>query len=314
MEHENGPIQWTEDQWSLVQQTVRDEARKVRVARSFLPVDGPLPQETDSVKVQPLTDVRVPIPLPGEAQNRLTVDDRVTRGLTNISVNVYLRNPQAAQPDLSSALSMFRRAANIIARCEDRLIFQGQPANLAGLPNYFNPLPSVFRVTTAGVQWNGLRQTGTFWRPRNLGDPGHSIRVPGSRVGPGGWNARGSNILVNFVSTGVSRLEAEGHLRPFVLVLGHDLFEIAHDPNAALTMPADRIKPMLEGPLLRSSTLPRFQGVLLSLAGDPFEVVVPSDISVKLLQVTMEPRHVYRVSQRFTFRVKQAGAVISYIN
>lgn len=310
MEQENFPGQWTEDQWSLVQQTVRDEARKVRVARSFLPVDGPLAPETDSVKIQPLIDGPGPgLRLPGEAQSRLEVDDRRTQALTNISVNVYLRNSQVAQPDLSSALSMFRRAANIIARCEDRLIFQGQPANLPG--NYFNPIPSVFTVTTGGAQWFGLRQTGIFWPPRNVGDPPHRISVPGSRAG---WNARGTNLFVNDVSAGVSRLENEGHLRPFVLVLGHTLFEIAHDPTLALVMPADRIKPMLEGPLLRSSTLPPFQGVLLSLAGDPFEVVVPSDISVKFLQVTMEPRHVYRVSQRFTFRVKQAGAVISYIN
>ena len=313
MEHENGPIQWTEDQWSIVQQTVREEARKVRVARSFLPVNGPLPSETDSVKTQPLADNRILNQLPGEARDRLEVNDRNTQPLTNISVNVYLRNSQASQPDLSSALSMFRRAANIIARCEDRLIFQSQPANLPA--NFFNPIPHIFNVNTGGVRWDGLRDTGMRWNPRNLGDPLHRIGVPGSRAD---WIARGgglgTRLFVNDVSLGISRLEREGHLRPFVLVLGHTLFEIAHDPSVALIMPADRIKPMLEGPILRSSTLPPFQGVLLSLAGDPFDVVVPKDISVKFLQVTMEPRHVYRVSQRFTFRVKQAGAVVSYIN
>ena len=34
-------VQWTEEQWNLVQQTVRDEARKVRIAASFLRVHGP---------------------------------------------------------------------------------------------------------------------------------------------------------------------------------------------------------------------------------------------------------------------------------
>ncbi len=56
MEQENFPGQWTEDQWSLVQQTVRDEARKVRVAGSFLPRNGPWPSETDSVPTQELND------------------------------------------------------------------------------------------------------------------------------------------------------------------------------------------------------------------------------------------------------------------
>ena len=52
-------------------------------------------------------------------------------------------------------------------------------------------------------------------------------------------------------------------------------------------------------------------GVLISLSGDLVDLVVASDISVQLLQVTMEPRYVYRVSQRFTVRVKQPEAIVS---
>ncbi len=46
----------------------------------------------------------------------------------------------------------------------------------------------------------------------------------------------------------------------------------------------------------------------MSMAGDPVDLVLASDISVKPIQVTMEPRHVYRVSQRFTLRIKQPGS------
>ena len=76
-------------------------------------------------------------------------------------------------------------------------------------------------------------------------------------------------------------------------------------------MPADRIKPLLDGPLLRTSTIDPNRGVLISLASDLVDLVVASDISVQFIQVTMEPRYVYRVSQRFTVRVKQPEAIVA---
>jgi hypothetical protein len=39
---------------------------------------------------------------------------------------VYLRGAQVADPELETALSAFRRAANVLARLEDRIIFTGQ--------------------------------------------------------------------------------------------------------------------------------------------------------------------------------------------
>ena len=297
MEQEIFPGQWTEDQWSLVQQTVRDEARKVSVAGSFLPRNGPWPSETDSVPTQELDDVQ-PFPgglaPPGAAPFRLAVDDRTTRPLSTISVNVFLRSTQAAQPDLSSALSMFRRAANIIARVEDAMVFNGQRARVD--PRHFAPLPQVYTVSGGGVQWQGLFETAELLSRNQL--------IPGSRrdIDP--------EDTVQWVEEAISQLESDGHLGPYALVVGTDLFGLIHTPTPVLVMPADRIKPQLNGgPLLRSSTLQRLEGVIVSLGGDPVELVLASDISVKFLQVTMEPRHVYRVSQRFTLRIKQQGAI-----
>jgi hypothetical protein len=83
-------------------------------------------------------------------------------------------------------------------------------------------------------------------------------------------------------------------------------------------LPADRIKPLLDGPLARSTTLQLSQGddnygVLVSLADDLIDLVVGSEIGVRFLQVTADssPRHVFRVSQRFTLRVKQPTAIVA---
>jgi uncharacterized linocin/CFP29 family protein len=311
MENENSPVQWTEEQWNLVQQTVRDEARKVRVAASFLPVHGPLPPDA---QVAPLQEIKnentaesgysakrgesgelstYSAPRQrGEPEERLSVDDLETRPLTTISVNVYLKRAQIAQPDLSSALIMFRRAANIIARVEDRLVFAGQPGPDPD-PRDIRVEPHIFRVT-GGAEFDGLVETaGKENTVETDADGGH---------------------LVTAVVEGIAKLEEGGHLAPFALVLGPDLFVAAYRPNDnSLVLPADRIKPLLDGPLLRSSTIDNDKGVLVSLAGDLIDLLVASDISVRLVQETLEPRYVYRVSQRFTLRIKDKKAIVALV-
>ena len=306
MDNDNSPVQWTEEQWNLVQQTVRDEARKVRVAASFLPVHGPLAPDAESVSLQTVIDEAVDYSTTysfrqrGESEERLLVDDTRTRPLTTIAVNVYLRRSQIAQPDLSSPLIMFRRAANIIARVEDSIVFRGQPEppkNPADIPKYpakFNVRPYIFNVA-GGEHFPGLVEAA----PAK-----NKVIIRGDLEHLG-------NNLVEAVVTGIEKLESCGHLAPFALVLGPHLFVAAHTPNESLVLPADRIKPLLDGPLLRSSTIQENQGVLVSLAGDLTDLVVASDISVRLLQETLEPRYVYRVSQRFTLRIKKPEAIVA---
>jgi uncharacterized linocin/CFP29 family protein len=289
--------QWTEEQWNLVQQTVRDEARKVRVAASFLPVHGPLPPDAESVPLQTVIDEAVDDPTKysirqrGESEERLLVDDTRTRPLTTIAVNVYLRRSQVAQPDLSSPLIMFRRAANIIARVEDWIVFRGQPQlpkNLADI----KVQPPIFNVA-GGESFDGLVKSAKS-----------KVKVPVSR--------RSGADLVGAVVRGIANLEDFGHLGPFALVLGPELFVMAYTPEKnSLVLPADRIKPLLDGPLLRSSTIADTEGVLVSLAGELIDLLVASDISVRLLQESLEPRYVYRVSQRFTLRIKKPEAIVA---
>jgi hypothetical protein len=87
-------------------------------------------------------------------------------------------------------------------------------------------------------------------------------------------------------------------------------------------LPSDRIKPILDGPLVRSSALNRFlgaaqraSGVVVSLAEDLVDLVVASEIDVHLLQVTdaVSPRYVFRVSERFALRIKQRTALVALL-
>jgi uncharacterized linocin/CFP29 family protein len=286
MEHDDTQLQWTEEQWNLIQRTVREEASKVRVAASFLPTYGPLAADAASVPLQTLEE---------QAGGAMRVDDGRSRRLTTISYNVELQRHQVVQPDLSSALSLFRRAANIIARVEDRLVFMGQPG-VDPNPAVLGVNPLTFRVT-GGEQFHGLISHSAVL--------GNSVIVaPGAPRG----------TLVTEVAAAIARLEGNGHLRPFALVMGARLFVTAHDPDPnSLVLPADRIKPLLEGPMLRSSTIPPNEGVILSLSGDPVDLVVAHDIAVQFLQITPEPRYLFRVAERFTLRVKQRNAIVAIL-
>ena len=55
----------------------------------------------------------------------LRIEDRDTIRLATLQVNVPVRSAQMADPELTSVLALFRRAANVIARLEDAVVFRG---------------------------------------------------------------------------------------------------------------------------------------------------------------------------------------------
>ncbi|MGH3478296.1 MAG: encapsulin, partial [Nocardioidaceae bacterium] len=122
--------------------------------------------------------------------------------------------------------------------------------------------------------------------------------------------AGGSADLVRAVVASIEDLEGRGHYGPFACVLGHTLYEAANTPSeGSLVIPSDRIVPFLDGGALRrSSVVPDEQGVVVALAGSPIDLVVACDVHVSFVQLTLEPRYVLRVSERFVLRMKQPDA------
>jgi uncharacterized linocin/CFP29 family protein len=263
----------TDQQWQQIQQTVHDEANKARVAARFLPLYGPVALDAETVPAQNLK------PEDHEGNWRLLIDEYATLRISTIAVNVYLNSQQMAQPDLMSALTLFRRAANIIARVEDAMIFQGAAG--ATMVN-----PPVYKVSG--------------------GIPERGLLVP-----PVGPDIRTGQDLVTAVARGIATLEDQGYLAPYALALGDDLFVIAETPDKdSMVLPSDRIRPLIEGPLVRTGTLPSNAGVLVSLPSNLVEIVAAAEIGVSFLQITPEPKYVFRVSERFVLRIKDPGAIL----
>ena len=282
----------TDDQWNRIRQIVHDEALRARVAASFLPLYGPLPGDATTVPADLLLQ-----PGPG-VQGTLAVNDFVALRLATVSVNVFIGNHMLADPELAAASIMFRRAANIVARVEDAIIFRGR--NTAANPPIpgTETLPQVFTVSGSDT-YPGLVGLAPAYSP--LPDPPAPPAEP-PPVGPGVFKA---------VVGAINKLEKAAYYKPFACVLADDLFEEIYTPMAgSMVLPADSIPPILNGPLLRSSTLEPGTGLVVSLQGNPVEIVVANDISVRYLQAKDDGEHVFRVSERFVLRVKDNTAIV----
>jgi uncharacterized linocin/CFP29 family protein len=349
-------VPWTDDQWARVNQVIQEEAKRARVAATFLPLYGPLDADADFIRTQEIlydapaamraTAAReiatasaqleaalIAIRAGGQpdpaavavAQERISsarailgpprlgIDDRDTMRLATLQVTVPVRNAQMADPEMSSVLTLFRRAANVVARLEDAVVFRGlapDPTNPGGFvpPAGLTGLPAIWQITGA------LDATG-IWRllplpaPPLLPPPGRSIVIPAMP------ELRRSERLVAAISDAIGRLEGNGHFGPFAVVLGQQLFLVAQTPDpGSLVLPQDRILPFLGGgPLLRSSTLDAFggfTGVVIALGGAPIELVVATDMCLQFLQVTAQPAFLFRVSEKIALRIKEPDAII----
>lgn len=299
----NQQVPWSDDQWARVRKVIQDEAARARVAASFLPLVGPLPADTDYVPMDKMSYPEV------DGKRRLQIDDRNTMELATLQVKVYLRGAQMADPDMTSALQLFRRAANVLARLEDSVVFRGLKGR--------NPVPDSrlpgAEVLFSGDAMEGLVAAGEEHFIHYLPTP---LKMPGSggATGKSDDEIRASQLgsrLVQATSKCIGELEGQGHFGPFAIVLDHALFTEAQTPNeGSLVLPQDRILPFLGGgPMLRSSTLPAQTGVVLALGAAPIELVIATDVSLNFLQVTNDPLFVFRVYEKIALRVKEGDAV-----
>ena len=276
---------WTDEQWNRICATVTEEAQRARVAAQLLPLTGP---EDASVLAVPRFSTKTEAFPPPAGFERLTVDSDPDLYVTRIAINVYLRSHEMADPQLNAALQMFRRAANHIARLEDALVFYGRTKKAKGTSTTLIAPPAgilpIYEITEDAHGADGIFESPAAPAPLP------KQFLPAKNIPTGG--APGDGVFKTIVSA-IDKLEEQGFLGPFACALGHDLFEQICTPNPSLVLPRDRILPFLQGPLLRSSAIRKGEGVVVSLAGNPVELIVAQDISVSFLQTSPEPRWVF---------------------
>ena len=164
---------WTDEHWNRICATVTEEAQKARTAAQLIPLCRPgrshhyRGAELQAAIASGAHARRV------HALERLVVDSDPSLPITKIAVNIPLRSHEVADPNLTAALGMFRRAARrYIARVEDALVFGGRPGTDLPPPHGLSNIPDVVRVTEAA------RSTGSA---RLIPAPDRFVRVPVSR-------------------------------------------------------------------------------------------------------------------------------------
>lgn len=287
---------WTDDSWNRIVGAVTEEAQRARVAAQMLPLLGP--EEPSTVAVPNFTLFAENPPPPPH----LGVDSNPWLPITTIAVNVYLRTHELADPELKAAIAMFRRAANYVARVEDALVFNGRVSNVvSGVPPQILGLCS---ITTDGKKVDGIITDQGAMPPFQPGQTSLGPRAVKKFAKP----VKGDQIVTDIIDL-IGKLDADGHQGPYACALSQELFEAICTPAPSLVLPRDRILPFLQGPLLRCSAIPPFYGAVVALSGNPVELVVASDVGVRYLQTSTDPRGVFRISERVALRIKEESAI-----
>jgi uncharacterized linocin/CFP29 family protein len=317
-------LNWTEAQWNRVNSAITEEFTKASVAGACLPCYGPVAASTEAVSKQqfafdPTTTV-------------IDINDNLTTPFRTIRVYVSLNSEQVADENLSSALFAFKRAANLLARMEDYLVFVGQnasgapkPLSLAGggarpnIPsllanvNTSNNLSAPGLLTDDDVKKNYIPvpPDSTSSNPRTTSPPTSRRRTSAAQTSQP--TKRYGESLVTNIAVAITDLEKNGYPGPFACVLGQKAFVEAHTPSAgSLVLPADRITPMLGGPLLRSGSMPPDHGVVASSCGESIDIVVATPPKAQFLQITGDAKYAFRVYERFILRIKDPNAVVPF--
>lgn len=304
MESGQSQLGWSEAQWNKVAQAVTEEFNKASVAGAILPCFGPLADSTESVRAQKLR------PSPNNYSAVITVDDDDTLKLWTLRVFVHLKHEQVADPNLTSALLAFRRAANTVARGEDYIVFNGYDNTSATRVSRDASRPSLtqnYSIPQGDLDDIVPKENQSAQSVKGLIDKQASAM---KQVKLNVNKQQDRTDLVEKIAEAVGDLERRGYPGPHACVLGNKMFVEAHTPTGSLVMPADRITPILKGPLLRSSEIDTESGVVVSSAAEPIDLVVATAPKAQFLQVNADAKYVFRVYERFVLRIKDDQAVV----
>ncbi len=194
-------LPWSAEQWAELQQLVQNSARKARIASSFLPLHGPLPPGQATVPALSMAPELLGNLQRGEINQRLEIDEGRTLRLTTIACDVYVTSVQAEDPSLAAVRDLLARAADVIGRLEDAIVFNGNATNAPPAA-----AGQVKQGTSPLVQPAHLQRLST--KPGQLRSPQPAVRSP-----PSGRASYGRDGTRCYVHTCGPKPHAEHHCR-----------------------------------------------------------------------------------------------------
>jgi len=311
-------ISWGKEIWDYIDMAVHDECTRVRVAAKYLPIH-PVPDHTTTV---PADSVSAPAEEAGVI-GAFAVDEGAVTRLIEFWVEFSLTPQQLEQESQitnahrghSTAVTLATRAANLLVRAEDMIVFQGHAAfgtdffqkniRSRGVPADFGLLDIIPAGADSSV-------------PELLGDQVITVeRSDTTSPVP----VYGENTF-KAVAQGYAVLQDKGHYGPYGLTLQTVPFADTHAPLAGtLIMPADRIQPLATAGFYGSGTLaaatspdlePQFTGSMVSVGGNTVDLVVGTDATTAFMQQNVDGNYQFRMLERMALRLKDISAVVRF--
>jgi uncharacterized linocin/CFP29 family protein len=271
-------LPWSDDVWSSIDTAVNNEVQRTCVAAKIIPLLTPAPSPDVATVPADLIDSAT-----------MTVDESTVTPIVELGVEFRLTRQQIGnEADVATAVSLATRAANLLARAEDVVLFQGE----SGLKD---PLLSSVKVA-GGSPGAGLLSSA-------------DLAVP---VAPVGSGAYGKNTFVAFANA-YSQLQSKGQYGPYALVVRSEIYADAYAPLPdTLGLTADSIKPMVPLGFYGTATLPLLSGVLVSVGGNTMDLVSSFNPTTEFLQIDPDGEYRFKVFERFALRVKDKTAIVRF--
>jgi hypothetical protein len=243
----------------------------------------------------------------------LSVDEGDNRSIIEIAVQFKVRRAQVDNEEqCKTAQSLAIRAANLLARGEDLLIFQGLSA--VDTDPLFVGHSVALIIPKRGGQ---STRVDSF-----LFNHDQKITVkPAEPSNDPALSIYGENTYAA-VAEGYALLQDHHYGRQALVLPSTILADTYATRTTTLNIPAitaDRIKGLIGNHVYGTSTLPSLRtspsngtakGVLLALDGNTMDLVVQMSPTVEV--VTQDPRgdYVFRVYERFALRLKDTKSVV----
>lgn len=288
MENSN-EVNWEQTVWQEINDAVKAEMGKVRIAQKVFPTM--------------MFDMN-PTEVPNDVIN--FTDLSILEGRTKPFVEIYQEFPLTStqvgkEAQIKTCKTLARMAAKALALAEDTIIFQGNVGRLPG-----NVKADQRESTVQGLLGEANPQDANDNDENKVTVPIKVLKLPNPQTGAV-W---GENVF-SAVADGRSILTSKAQAPNYALFLPTKVYADTHVPPspASLVTTAERIKPLVEGGLYGTGTLPEDKGLLVALGGDPTSLYVGREATTEFVRKEGS-KYFFRVVERVQFVARDPRAFV----
>jgi uncharacterized linocin/CFP29 family protein len=275
---------WNEQIWGDIDNAVRDEVGRIRVAQ----------------KVFPCTILTTGQPVPAEevkvVLEALSIEEGITKPLVEISVEFSLTHSQVdSEERLHTGRTLARMAAKTLAVKEDSLLFLGDEKS----KNHLAKIASNQMASNRSIKLMNAQ----FLKTGFLGEAAHTVEVEG-------WLGHPEKIFGS-VAEGISKLMSESEPGPYALFLPLERYAETFLPlQSSLVTTADRLIPLVARGFYGTGSLPGSEALLASLGGEPTTIYIGTDAITAFTQTYPDGSYRFRVFERIQYVARRKGTFV----